>query len=207
MTHHDLPVTPATAGIPATSNGSDDPDAIRRDIERTRGRLSNDVDTLGETVSPANVAHRATVRAKGRVSSVKDSIMGSAHDAQSTGGDAVHAVTDTASDLPRQARSQARGNPLAAGAIALGVGWLVGSLMPASAPERELAASAKEKAQPLVDEAKSMAQDVAQDLKQPATEAVQSVKETAAEGAQEVKDEGQSKAQDVKSSAQQGQGG
>jgi len=204
MTQHDLPVTPATAGTSSTSSGSDDPDAIRRDIERTRGRLSSDVDTLGETVSPSNVAHRATVRAKGRVSSVKDSIMGSAHDVQSTGGDAVHAVTDTASDLPRQARSQARGNPLAAGAVALGVGWLVGSLMPASAPERQLASSAKDKAQPLVEEAKSMAQDVADDLREPATEAVQSVKETATAGAQEVKDEGQSRAQDVKGSAQGG---
>ena len=184
-----------------TPVSSDDPDAIRREIERTRGRLSNDVDTLGETVRPGNVAHRTAVSAKGRLSSVKDSVMGSAHDLQSTGGDAVHTVTDSAGDLPRKARSQARGNPLAAGAVALGLGWLVGSLMPASERERQLASTAKEKAQPLVDEAKSVAQDVAQDLKEPASEAARSVKDTAQSGVQQVKDEGQSRAEDVKASA------
>lgn len=196
--------TPATAAPhqSATGMNTDDPDAIRREIERTRGRLSSDVDTLGETVSPSNIAHRTAASARGRLSSVKDSVMGSAHDAQSASGDAVHTVADTASDLPRQARSKARGNPLAAGAVALGAGWLLGSLLPASAPERQLAASAKEQAQPLMDEAKSVVQDVAADLKEPVTEAAQSVKETATSGAQEVRDEGQSRAQDVKASAQ-----
>ena len=184
-----------------TPVSSDDPEAIRREIERTRGRLSQDVDTLGETVRPGNVAHRTAVSAKGRLSSVKDSVMGSAHDLQSTGGDAVHGVKDTATDLPRQARSQARGNPLAAGAVALGLGWLVGSLMPASEQERRLASTAKEQAQPLVDEAKSVAQDVAQDLKEPASEAARAVQDTAQSGVQEVKDEGQTRAQDVRDSA------
>ena len=185
-----------------TPVSSDDPEAIRREIERTRGRLSEDVDTLGETVRPGNVAHRTAASAKGRLSSMKDSVMGSAHDAQSAGGGAVHAVTDTAGDLPRQARSKARGNPLAAGAVAMGLGWLVGSLMPASEKERQLVSTAKDQAQPLVDEVKSVAQDVAQDLKEPASEAARAVKETAQSGAQEVKDEGQTRAQDVKASAQ-----
>lgn len=184
---------------PATT--SDDPEAIRREIERTRGRLSEDVDTLGETVRPGNVAHRAAESAKGRMSSVKDSVMGSAHDLQSSGGDAVGSVADTAGDLPRKARSQARGNPLAAGAVALGLGWLVGSLMPASERERQLASTTKDKAQPFVDEVKTVAQDVAQDLKEPAAEAARSVKDTAQSGVQEVKDEGQSRAEDVKESA------
>jgi len=180
---------------------SDDPEAIRREIERTRGRLSDDVDTLGETVRPGNVAHRTAVSAKGRLSSMKDSVMGSAQDLQSSGGDAVHSVTDTAGDLPRKARSQARGNPLAAGAVALGLGWLVGSLLPASERERQLASSAKDQAQPLVDEAKSVAQDVADDLKEPASEAARAVKDTAQSGVEEVKDEGQTRAQEVKASA------
>ncbi|MFW5473644.1 DUF3618 domain-containing protein [Knoellia sp. CPCC 206450] len=185
-----------------TPVSSDDPEAIRREIERTRGRLSQDVDTLGETVRPGNVAHRTAETAKGKLSSVKDSVMGSAHDVQSTGGNAVSSVTDTASDLPKQARSKARGNPFAAGAVAMGLGWLVGSLMPASEKERELVSTAKEQAQPLVDEVKSVAQDVAQDLKEPASEAARAVKDTAQSGAQEVKDQGQTRAQDVKASAQ-----
>ena len=73
--------------------------------------------------------------------------------------------------MPDLARRQARGNPLAAGAVALAAGWLVGSLLPASAKERELATSAKDQAQPLLDEAKSVAQETAEGLKEPAQQA------------------------------------
>jgi hypothetical protein len=41
---------------------------------------------------------------------------------------------------------QTQGNPLAAGLIAFGVGWLAASLIPASRPEQQAAAKAKEHA-------------------------------------------------------------
>jgi hypothetical protein len=44
----------------ATSN---DPDQIRREIERTQAALSNDVDALTEKVSPAAIAQRRVDRA------------------------------------------------------------------------------------------------------------------------------------------------
>ena len=116
--------------------------------------------------------------------------MGTAHDVTETGSDQAHGAAEAVRAAPDLARRQTRGNPLAAGAVALAAGWLVGSLMPASEKERELATTAKEQAQPLLDEAKSVAQETAENLKEPAQQAVESVKDTAREGAQHVKDDG-----------------
>lgn len=180
---------------------NNDPDAIRAEIDRTRGRLSEDVDVLTESVRPSSVAKRATQRATGRASRLKETVMGTAQDTTSQGAEMAHDAADTVKDVPQMARRQARGNPLAAGAVALAAGWLVGSLLPASDKERQLARAAKEQAAPLVDEVKSMAQETAEHLKEPAKQAADSVKETARQGAEHVREDGASAAQDVKETA------
>lgn len=174
-----------------------DPDEIRREIDRTRGRLTEDVDVLADSVRPSSVARRTTQRAGSRAAGLRDRVMGTAHDVAGAGSDTAHGATDAVREVPGQVRETARGNPLAAGAVALAAGWLVGSLLPPSAAERRLAATAAEKAQPLVDEAKSVAGETAGGLQESAQDAVQSVRETASESAARVKDEGSSAAQDV----------
>ncbi len=183
---------------------TNDPEAIRAEIDRTRGRLSEDVDVLTESVRPSSVAKRTAQRATGRAGRLKESVMGTAHDTTSVGSDKAHDVAEGVKSAPDLARRQARGNPLAAGAVALAAGWLVGSLLPASTRERELATTAKDKAEPLVDQAKSVAQETAQNLKEPAQQATQSVKDTAQQGVDHVKDDGSSAAQSVKETASNG---
>lgn len=187
---------------------SSNPEQIREEIEVTRGHLSEDVDVLTETVRPSNVARRQADKLGGRAGALKDRVMGAADDAGSHAGSAASSVGDKAGELgekageaPRMVRRQTRGNPLAAGLVALGVGWLVGSLLPASEAERQAAGQLKDKAQPLVDEAKEVAKDTAQELKAPAQDAVAAVKDSAADSAQTVKEEGRSTAQDVQGSA------
>jgi len=180
---------------------TNDPEAIRAEIDRTRGRLSEDVDVLTESVRPSSVAKRTAQRATTRAGRLKDNVMGTAHDTTSAGADKAHGLAEGVKDVPDLAKRQARGNPLAAGAVALAAGWLVGSLLPASAKERELASTAKEQAQPLLDEAKSVAQETAQGLKEPAQQAAQSVKETAQQGVEHVRDDGTSAVQGVKETA------
>ena len=187
---------------------NENPEQIRQSIEVTRGRLSEDVDMLTETVRPSNIARRQADKVTGRAAALKDRVMGVADDAYTRTADAGSSVGvkaselgDKAGEVPRMARRQTQGNPLAAGLIALGVGWLVGSLIPASERERQVAEQLKDKAQPLVEEAKSVAQETAQDLKPLAQEAAEAVKQSAAESAQTVKDEGRSTAQDVQGSA------
>ncbi|MFC7491398.1 MULTISPECIES: DUF3618 domain-containing protein [unclassified Knoellia] len=174
-----------------------DPDIIRQDIERTRSRLSNDVNDLTTTADPRNIARRQVNKVGSKAGSMRERVMGTADDASSKGADMAHQAADVASSAPQQLRSQTRGNPLAAGAVALAAGWLLGSLLPASQKEREGAQAVREQAQPLVDEATSMAKEAAAHLKEPAQEAAASVKETAQAGAQEVKAEGASAAQTV----------
>jgi gas vesicle protein len=108
---------------------------------------------------------------------------------------------------PEAITRQAQGNPLAAGLIAFGVGWLVSSLLPASEKETQLASQAesavREHKDQLVQPAKQVAQEMGEQLRPAAQQAVEEVKATAQDAAQTVKDEGQSAAQDVQGQAQQ----
>jgi len=197
---------------------SSDPDVIRRQIEDTRRELSYDVDALNEKVNPARVVDRRVTAAKSRVSNLKEKVMGSAHDthssAQGMASNAAGSVQGAASSAADAIQSapdtvirQAQGNPLAAGMIAFGVGWLVSSLLPATQKEQELAQQAesavREHKDALLEPAKQAAQEMGDQLKPAAQEAMESVKSTAQDAAATVKDEGKSAAQDVQGQAQQ----
>jgi ElaB/YqjD/DUF883 family membrane-anchored ribosome-binding protein len=73
---------------------SDNPDAIRQDIEETRARLGTNVDAVADKVTPANIVHRQTDKVtesvKGAVTGVKEKIMGAADSATSNVQDRVH---------------------------------------------------------------------------------------------------------------------
>jgi ElaB/YqjD/DUF883 family membrane-anchored ribosome-binding protein len=208
---------------------SNDPEAIRRQIEQTQRELSYDVDALNEKVNPSRVMDRRVSAAKGRIGRVRERVMGSAHDTRATAQyrtqNAAGTVQDRAQDAAESVQGaaqqaahavqqapdtivrQAQGNPLAAGLIAFGVGWLVSSLLPASERERQLAEQAESAVREHKDEllapAKQAAQEVGEQLRPAAEQAVQEVKTTAQDAAQTVKQEGQSAAQDVQGQAQE----
>jgi len=208
---------------------SSDPDVIRRQIEDTRRELSYDVDALNEKVNPARVMDRRVSAAKGRVTRMKEKVMGSASDTTSNAQDRMSSMAgsvqetasgaaenvqnmassaaETVQQAPQMLRQQAQGNPLAAGVIAFGVGWLVSSLLPASEKETQLAQQAesavREHKDALLQPAKEAAQEMGEQLKPAAQQAVEEVKSTAQDAASTVKEEGQSAAQDVQGQAQQ----
>jgi hypothetical protein len=184
---------------------SNDPDVLRAEIDETRANLSQNVNALGEAVTPSNIARRQVDKVKGTAVGVKDRVMGSAHDSASSVGDSVSGLTDAATGVPSEARRKAQGNPMAAGLIALGAGWLVGSLLPSSAKEREAAQAVKDKAQPVIEEGRAVGMEAAQNLKEPAQQAAESVKSTAQDAAATVKSEGQQQAADVRSSTEESQ--
>jgi len=186
----------------STDTGSTrDPDEIRADIERTRAELSSDVDALGDKVSPGQVAHRQAEKVRSAASGLKDRVTGTVSDGAGSAGSAASSVGDATSSLPGNAMDRARGNPLAAGLIAFGAGWLVASLLPSTRREQDLAQTAKDQSGPLVGEVKNVAQDAAANLKAPAQDAVTAVKDKATDAASSVRDQGQSAAQDLKSQA------
>jgi uncharacterized protein YjbJ (UPF0337 family) len=208
---------------------SSDPEVIRRQIEDTRRELSYDVDALNEKVNPARVVDRRVTAAKGRLTNVKEKVMGSAQDttssaqgmasnaagsvqnAASTAADSVQSAAASAAGAVQQAPDaivrQAQGNPLAAGLIAFGVGWLVSSLLPASEKEKQLAQQAestvREHKDTLLEPAKQAAQEIGDQLRPAAQQAVESVKSTAQDAAGTVAEEGRSAAAEVQGQAEQ----
>jgi hypothetical protein len=208
---------------------SSDPDVIRRQIEDTRRELSYDVDALNEKVNPARVVDRRVTAAKGKMTNLKEKVMGSAQDttyhaqgvasnaagsvqnAASSAADSVQGAAASAATAVQQAPDtivrQTQGNPLAAGLIAFGVGWLVSSLLPASEKEKQLAQQAetaiRENKDALLEPAKQAAQEIGEQLKPAAQEAVESVKSTATDAASTVAEEGKSAAADVQGKAKQ----
>jgi gas vesicle protein len=209
---------------------SDNPDAIRQDIEETRARLGTNVDAVADKVTPSNIVHRQTDKVKDAVTGVKERIMGAADSATSTvqdkmhsgaghtsgalhsTGDTLHGAKDNVSTklsdagtalshTPDQVKAKTQGNPLAAGLIAFGAGMLISSLIPASQKEREAAQQLKTAAEPLATQVTDAAKDMVQDLKEPAQEAMENVKATATDGVQNVKAESQGAVTDVRDRA------
>jgi hypothetical protein len=181
---------------------SNDPEHIRREIERTRSELSDNVNALGDKVNPGSIAKRQVSRVRGAATSVKEAVLGSASDAADTGQQVATTMGDAVSDAPSAVARKAQGSPIAAGLIAFGAGLLVSSLLPASKVEQQAAEKVKDTAQPMVENLTETAKEVAGNLKEPAQQAVEEVKSTATDAAATVKDEATSAADDVKSQAQ-----
>ncbi|PRY10550.1 DUF3618 domain-containing protein [Kineococcus rhizosphaerae] len=193
---------------------AEEPEQLRHDIEGTRSQLSSDLDALSDRLAPSNIAQRQVDKAKASVTGVKDRVFGSAHDAADSVRDAAGDARGGAADGKAAVRRKAQGNPLAAGLIAFGAGWLISSLLPASDKETEAAGSLVEKVKdsPLLKEAKATTSDIGSSLGEHAKDAAASVKETAQgaaatvqddarDAAGTVKDHGTQAAQDVKDTA------
>lgn len=194
-----------TSPPPGSTPIADDPDEIRRQIDATRNDLAGNVDLLEEKVSPGRIVERRVGRVKTAAGGLRDNVMGKVHSgtdsASGTASNAASSVKDVASsasdavtNAPDTVTRQTQGNPLAAGLIAFGVGWLLGSVFSPSDKERELASQAKDAAQPALTES---AKSIVAEVKEPAQQAAADLKETATGKAQELSEEAKSHAQDV----------
>lgn len=178
-----------------------DPDQIRREIERTRSELSDDVNALGDKVSPGSMARRQVGRVRRAATDVKESVMGTSSDAADKGQQAAAAVGDTVSEAPSMVVERAKGSPLAAGLIAFGLGVLASSLIPASRTEQQAAQAVKDAAQPALQDLGDAAKQAADNLKEPVQQALDEVKSTAADAAQNVREEAGQATEQVKEQA------
>jgi hypothetical protein len=205
-----------------------EPERIRREIEGTQRNLSTDVNALTEKVSPGRIVERRVGRMRTALGGARDRVMGTAADHTSAAGDRLGSAAGTASDkassvasaagdrvsaaadavgeAPQSIRRGTQGNPLAAGLIAFGAGWLVSSLLPASDQERKLAGQATDLArEQLAPVAQQVAQDVQENLREPVQQAVESVRSEAADSASTVKEQAQSATGDITGRAQEAQ--
>ncbi len=169
----------------------------------------------GQTVSGGHIggggvsaaASQAADRVSGTASSAASSVQDAAGAAAGAVQDAASTAAGAVQEAPQAIRRQTRGNPLAAGLIAFGAGWLVSSLLPASRREQELADQAKQVAQERVAPvAQQVAGEVKENLREPAQQAVESLKTTAQDAKDTVTEEGRSATQDVQGRAQDAAG-
>jgi gas vesicle protein len=198
---------------------------VERRVERTKNWFSNTKDRVmgsvpgrGSSSEPAYASGYGSTYTdtEGGLSERASGAMASVGGAASSVGDkvsgAASSVGDTVSEAPQMLRERTEGNPLAAGIIAFGAGWLASTLIPSSKAEQRAATQVMDKAQPLVDQAKEQVTQVAGDVKdelQPrAQEAAQSLKESASSAASTVQDQardsGQQATEDAKSAAKGG---
>ena len=90
---------------------SNDPEQIRREIERTRSELSDNVNALGDKVNPGSIAKRQVGRVRGAATSVKDAVLGSASDASDTTQRLAGDVGEAVADAPTAVARKAQGSP------------------------------------------------------------------------------------------------
>jgi len=180
---------------------------LRGQLAVERSNLGSDLEAIGDRVSPSRIAQRKRAAARQRFSGMRDRVMGTADDLRdavaSPVGGAGSSAVESMRDAPAQLRRSAQGNPLAAGLVAFGVGLVVATLLPETEPEHQLAervqpqlenmaASAGEAAQELVESVKPAAQQAAQEIKQDAHEAVEHLKEQASDAADITADQARS---------------
>lgn len=185
-----------------------------RRVDRVRsaaGRWKDKV--MGATPSSGGLTSAAqgvADRASGATSQAVQSVSDGASTATSSASAAAASGVRTLQETPQMVRQQAQGNPLAAGLIAFGAGWLVSSLLPATRKEQQMADQAKDKAQqlgqPLAQTMGQVAHDVKENLREPAQQATESVRSTATEAGQTVADEGRAAAGHVRGRAEDATG-
>jgi len=202
---------------------------VRADIERTREDLGQDLDAIGNKISPRQAVRRRTDRVRSKLTIMRERVMGSAESATSTvsseGSSVAGSVRDAASDVassvadaasgaadtvrhaPDVVKRQTEGNPMAVGLIAFGLGALAGTIVPSTQTEKSMAPQLRERVvEPVKETASQVAHEVGQDLRGNAGEAAERVKQTAQQGAQRLSEETRHRVEDVKSEAQQGAG-
>jgi hypothetical protein len=202
MTRYDTGDDRRNAGAPTWG---DEEAALRRDMDARRERISDTVSQIEYRVRPDYIWARRRASARQRMTGWKDAVFGSHDDGpdadreglfdrgRERGAEAAHAV----GQAPTALRRQTRGNPFAAGAVALGAGWLVGSLLPETQPERQLAAKAEPKLAEKAAAAKDELTDAAHSVQDAARDAADHVKEAGRDAVQDVAQEGKDAARSV----------
>lgn len=205
-----------SADVDALTDKLSPPRIAERRVQRTRAAMANMKERImgsasGGTSSARDAASSRAAAAGDAVSSAASSTRDTVSSAASSAADTLSSVAgsagDTVSSAPDMVRQRTEGNPLAAGLIAFGAGWLISSLLPATPAEQRVAARVKGAAtqhgQPIAQQVSDAAQGAKDELGESARQAAESLRETASDAVSAVKDEAQSATDDVTSRAAQ----
>jgi len=189
-------------------------DALRRDLEHERNELTNDLQVIGDRVSPGRMVERRKAATRQRFTQMREQVMGTAdhmrNSATNAGDSTSGAISNAASSVkdamqaaPERAEHAVEGNPLGAGLAAFGVGLVLATLLPESQTEQRLAARVEPKLDEAASALGSAAQQVVGQVKPAAADAVQQLKDEAKDAASQVKDQARSAAPDTAEQAKE----
>ena len=178
-----------------------EPDELRRDIERRRDELGDTIDAIGDRVSPGRIIERRRNRMTDGVRAFRARVMGTVSTGTDAAGDAAGSVRDHVG--PDAVREQTAGSPLGAGLVAFGIGFIVAAAFAPTEPEIAAADRVTDALEPAKDAALDAARTIADDVKQGAAEAAEEVKVTAAAAAGTVVEDAKQQAAATKEEAQQ----
>lgn len=193
-----------------TTAGEVSTEALRRDIAEQRDDIGRDLTAIGDRVSPGRVADRSKERARRRMGEWKDRVMGSAEDVKTTIGSSSGPSSPSASTRIRETAGSAgdsvvdtvEGRPVVAGLVAFGIGFIAGSVLPASRPERDLARKVEPQLESLAEGVGGTAREAAENLRPVVEDEVSAMtdeaKAAASSAAAAARDEAEAAKQDVR---------
>jgi ElaB/YqjD/DUF883 family membrane-anchored ribosome-binding protein len=110
-----------------------DPREIEREIEQTRSVISQDLNAIGERLSPENLKQDLKREAKEMVDEAKEAAIDRLREAKDSAlesvEEVVHDVGQRAREIGDRSMSFVRANPIPLAMIGLGVGWLAVSVV------------------------------------------------------------------------------
>lgn len=183
-----------------TQQLNDEIEQQRAQVEQQRAKVDRDLDAISDHVKPSHVAQRAGGRVRRRVQQMRDSVMGTVHDAGDDVSGSVHGAVEATEDaarragqavaaVPERVEAGTRGQPLVAGVVAFGAGVVLGAVLPSTRSEQELARrmapELEHAGDRVADELRGAADHVASDVGDEAQAAVVDVRETATEAARQ----------------------
>ena len=176
---------------------------LKAEIEATRTDLGSTMDAIGDRVSPSRMVERRKNRIVLGARQLRDRVMGTVHDATDASADRAGQAVGAVRDAPELVREQTAGNPLLAGGVALGVGFLIASLLPVTEAEERAAPKLTATMEPVKEALTEAGHEMAGNLKEPAKAALGEVQEVAHEHASAVAEQAKSAAQDTAESGRQ----
>jgi len=161
---------------------------MRREIEQKRNDLTGDIEAIEDRVLPSRVARRRTESLRMRWGGMREAVMGRVED--TTGS--ARSLAGSATDAPHELTRVTRGNPIAAGVVAFGLGMLTAAVLPETPTEQQLADSMRPQMERARDTLTSTLRDdarqVAEEVRPGVEEKLGELQSAASESASKVQD-------------------
>ena len=158
------------------------PDELREELADRRAAVSQDLEAIGDRVSPGRMVERRRAQVGSYVRRARDTVMGAADSVEQAAG----SVGSTAAEVPGAVLTRTQGAPLAAGLAAFGIGFVVASIAPASRVEERAAAKLEPALQSAAGEVGAAAPAVGDHVREEARSAAVDLRESAEESVQRV---------------------